>query len=136
MEKSHLLERNGVNLRVQRFCLIVSKYPELLTRSQSLIDPHTLLLTPHSKRLEVTPQLKRQIIRYLTTSFGIVLDDARPHIPEYLDQWGRFRIANGGDEVHANGYYKLRSDGRDSSFVRVSYISNQSTSSNIQHRTC
>ncbi|CAE6404661.1 unnamed protein product [Rhizoctonia solani] len=28
------------------------------------------------------------------------------------------RIKNGGDLIHARGYHKLRSDGRDASFVR------------------
>jgi alkylhydroperoxidase family enzyme len=85
-------------------------------------DPHTLLLTPHSKDLEVTPQLRRKIVRYLTTAFGVHSHEAEDLIPDRLEQWGRLRIANGGDEVQARKYHKLRPDGRDAAYVRVSTI--------------
>jgi hypothetical protein len=41
-------------------------------------------------------------------------------IPVQLKQWGRIRIVGGGDLIHARGYHKLRPDGRDASFIRVS----------------
>ncbi|CEL58469.1 hypothetical protein RSOLAG1IB_12138 [Rhizoctonia solani AG-1 IB] len=82
--------------------------------------PLVFLLSPHSKHLHVDRQLRRQIIRYLTTCFEILSSAAEALIPEELEQWGRLRIGNGGDEVHARGFHKLRPDGRDAAFVRVS----------------
>jgi hypothetical protein len=84
-------------------------------------DPHYMLLTPNSEPLEITPQLRRKIIRYLTTSFGIHSHKADKLIPEQVQQWGRVRIASGGDLIQARGYHKLRQDGRDASFVRVRF---------------
>ncbi|QRW23926.1 Transposase family Tnp2 protein [Rhizoctonia solani] len=56
-------------------------------------------------------------MRYLTTSFKILSNVAKELIPDELEQWGRLWIGNGGDEVHACGYHKLRSNGRDAAFV-------------------
>ncbi|KAJ1300030.1 hypothetical protein OPQ81_011150 [Rhizoctonia solani] len=87
--------------------------------------PLALLLSPHSTLLRVDRHLRRQIVRYLTTSFEILSDAAKELIPEELEQWGRLRIGNGGDEVHARGYHKLRSDGRDAAFVRYELLVDQ-----------
>ncbi|EUC62864.1 transposase family Tnp2 protein [Rhizoctonia solani AG-3 Rhs1AP] len=84
-----------------------------------------LLLTPHSKMLKVSRTLRRHIIRYLTTSFGVNSHDIEDLIPEELEQWGRFRIDHGGDEFQARGYHKLRPDGRDASFVRYELMVDQ-----------
>jgi hypothetical protein len=89
------------------------------TKSRS-IDPLAFLLSPHSENLKVDRHLRRQIVRYLTTCFEILSRVAEALIPDELEQWGRLRIGNGGDEVHARGYHKLRADGRDAAFVRVS----------------
>jgi hypothetical protein len=85
-------------------------------------DPHALLLTPHSKDLEVTLQLRCKIIQYLTTAFGVHSHEAEDVIPNCLEQWGRLQIANGGDEVQACKYHKLQPDGRDATCVQVSTI--------------
>ncbi|KAF8596673.1 hypothetical protein BDV93DRAFT_454445 [Ceratobasidium sp. AG-I] len=39
-----------------------------------------------------------------------------------LKQWGRMRITGGGDLIQARGYHKLRSDERDSSFIRYELL--------------
>jgi hypothetical protein len=70
--------------------------------------------------MKVTPQLKRKIVLHLTTSFDIYSHEAELHIPEYLEQWGRLQIANGGDLIQARGLHKLQKDIRAASFVRVS----------------
>ena len=80
------------------------------------------MLTPRSKPLQVTPQLRTKIAAYLATAFGVQARDAKPLIPAALNQWGRLLISGGGDLVHARGYHTLRSDGRDASFVRVSSV--------------
>lgn len=85
-----------------------------------LLDPTILLLSPHTERLAVTPQLKNKIIKYLATAFPVRGNIVRNYIPESLEQWGRMRMTNGGDLIHARGYHTLRPDGRDASFVRVS----------------
>ncbi|KAF8760215.1 Transposase family tnp2 [Rhizoctonia solani] len=87
--------------------------------------PLVFLLSPHSKHLRVDRQLRRQIIRYLTTCFEILSSEAEAIIPEELEQWGRLRIGNGGDEVHARGFHKLRPDGRDAAFVRYQLMVDQ-----------
>jgi hypothetical protein len=94
--------------------------PVLCLTNCTCKDPHYMLLAPHSKPLDMTPQLRRQIIRYLTTSFDIRSHDADILIPQQVEQWGRLQIANGGDLIHARGYHTLRPDGRDASFIRVS----------------
>ncbi|KAF8707585.1 Transposase family tnp2, partial [Rhizoctonia solani] len=87
--------------------------------------PLALLLSPHSKHLHVDRHLKRQIIRYLTTCFEILASEAEKLIPDELEQWGRLRIGNGGDTIHARGFHKLRADGRDASFVRYQLMVDQ-----------
>ncbi|GAB1520999.1 hypothetical protein RhiTH_004089 [Rhizoctonia solani] len=79
--------------------------------------PLALLLNPHSTLLPVDQHLRQQIVRYLTTSFEILSNIAKELIPDKLEQWGRLWIGNRGNEVHARGYHKLRSDGRDAAFV-------------------
>ncbi|EUC56018.1 transposase family Tnp2 protein, partial [Rhizoctonia solani AG-3 Rhs1AP] len=81
--------------------------------------PNIYLLSPHGKLLQVDRNLRRQIVRYLTTCFEILSPAAEELIPDELEQWGRLRIGNGGDEVHARGYHKLRSDGRDAAFYEL-----------------
>ncbi|KAG8681010.1 hypothetical protein FRC11_001700, partial [Ceratobasidium sp. 423] len=73
-------------------------------------------------------QLRRQIVRYLTTCFEVLSPAAEALIPQNLEQWGRLRIGNGGDEVHARGFHKLRSDGRDAAFVRYQLMVDQDAS--------
>ncbi|CCO32706.1 hypothetical protein BN14_06769 [Rhizoctonia solani AG-1 IB] len=84
-----------------------------------------LLLTPHSQTLKVSNLLRRHIIQYFTTTFSVHSREIAAHIPEELEQWGRFRIHGGGDEFQARGYHKLRSDGRDASFVRYELMVDQ-----------
>ncbi|KAF8685506.1 Transposase family tnp2 [Rhizoctonia solani] len=79
--------------------------------------PLALLLSPHSTLLPVDQHLRQQIVHYLTTSFKILSNVAKELIPDKLEQWGRLWIGNGGNEVHARGYHKLRSNGRDAAFV-------------------
>ncbi|EUC55299.1 transposase family Tnp2 protein, partial [Rhizoctonia solani AG-3 Rhs1AP] len=87
--------------------------------------PLAFLLSPHSENLKVDRHLRRQIVRYLTTCFEVLSDAAEKLIPDELEQWGRLRIGNGGDEVHARGYHKLRADGRDAAFVRYQLMVDQ-----------
>jgi hypothetical protein len=70
----------------------------------------------------VTPELRTQIGKYLATTFDIRVNKrlGKELIPESLRQWGRMRIKDGGDLIQARGYHKLRWDGRDASYVRVS----------------
>jgi hypothetical protein len=84
------------------------------------LDPTILLLSPRADRLSVTSQLRRKIIKYLCTAFGVLGSVAGKFVPEHMRQWGQIRMTGGGDLIHARGYHKLRPDGRDTSFVRVS----------------
>ncbi|CUA74795.1 hypothetical protein RSOLAG22IIIB_11487 [Rhizoctonia solani] len=87
--------------------------------------PLAFLLSPHSTRLHVDRHLRRQIVRYLTTCFEILSEAAEVLIPGELEQWGRLRVGNGGDEVHARSYHELRPDGRDAAFVRYQLMVDQ-----------
>ncbi|QRW21895.1 Transposase family tnp2 [Rhizoctonia solani] len=87
--------------------------------------PLAYLLSPHLKHLHVDQHLRRQIVRYLTTCFEILAPAAEALIPNELEQWGRLRIGNGGDTIHARGFHKLRADGRDASFVRYQLMVDQ-----------
>jgi hypothetical protein len=83
------------------------------------LDGGFLLLTPSSKTLILTLQLKNQIVKYLATAFGIPARTSKDFIPSALKQWGRMRITGGGDLIQARGYHKLLLDSRDASFIRV-----------------
>lgn len=63
--------------------------------------------------------MRRKITKFLATAFEVDGRHAQTLIPSSLKQWGRLQISNGGDLIQARGYHQLRSDGRDSSFVRV-----------------
>ncbi|EUC54412.1 hypothetical protein RSOL_047030, partial [Rhizoctonia solani AG-3 Rhs1AP] len=84
-----------------------------------------LFAAPARKPLQVDRHLRRQIVRYLTTCFEILSPAAEELIPDELEQWGQLRIGNGGDEIHARGYHKLRPDGRDAAFVRYELMVDQ-----------
>jgi hypothetical protein len=84
------------------------------------LDPTILLLSPRADHLSVTSQLRRKIVKYLCTAFGVSGSVAGKFVPEHLRQWGRIRMTGGGDLIHARGYHKLHPDGRDASFVWVS----------------
>lgn len=84
------------------------------------LDPGLSLLTPHTDPLVVAPELATKIAKHLSTVYKVTASVAKSFIPDSLKQWGRVRIGGGGDLIHARGYHKLRSDGRDASFVRVS----------------
>ncbi|CAE6477612.1 unnamed protein product [Rhizoctonia solani] len=83
-----------------------------------------LLLTPRTEQLVVTVPLRNQINKYLATAFGVKINNKASEeiVPASLKQWGRMRITDGGDLVHARGYHKLRPDGRDASFVRYQLL--------------
>jgi hypothetical protein len=86
------------------------------------LDHDQPFLTPWAGKLGVTPKLRTQIGKYLATTYEVQINKklAKELIPDFLQQWGRMRILNGGDLIQARGYHKLRWDGRDASFVRVS----------------
>ncbi|KDN38221.1 hypothetical protein RSAG8_09620, partial [Rhizoctonia solani AG-8 WAC10335] len=84
-----------------------------------------ILTKPALRDLKVDWHLRRQIVRYLTTCFAILSDAAEELIPGELEQWGRLRIGNGGDDIHARGYHKLRADGQDAAFVRYQLMVDQ-----------
>ncbi|CAE6424114.1 unnamed protein product [Rhizoctonia solani] len=88
--------------------------------------PTILLLTPRSELLDLSkePFLHTQIIKYLATAFSVTSNELLEIIPEdaKLQQWGRMRMTGGGDLIHARAYHKLRSDGRDASFIRYELL--------------
>ncbi|KDN34296.1 hypothetical protein RSAG8_12621, partial [Rhizoctonia solani AG-8 WAC10335] len=88
--------------------------------------PTILLLTPRSEPLDLSeePFLYKQITKYLATAFSVTSKDLEEIVPEdaKLQQWGRIRMTGGGDLIHARAYHKLRSDGRDASFVRYELL--------------
>ncbi|KEP49798.1 transposase family Tnp2 protein [Rhizoctonia solani 123E] len=76
-----------------------------------------------AKKLKIhgTP-LYNKICGHLVQSLGISTQAAKAAIPRSVIEWRRLRISQGGDTITANGCQKIRSDARDSSFVRYSLL--------------
>jgi hypothetical protein len=111
-------EKEELSSEQLQACEYGSSFYEIVTYIYA--DPGLMLLTPFSEPLVITTQLRNKIIKYLATAFRIPAATSKRFIPSTLKQWGRMRIAGGGDLIHARGYHKLRIDGRDASFIRVS----------------
>ncbi|KAB5587509.1 Transposase family Tnp2 protein [Ceratobasidium theobromae] len=89
-----------------------------------------LLFGRCATELRVTDQLRRKLCAYVVHSFGIPLSEAKKVIPTHVPQWRRLRISQGGDTITARGCQKMRSDARDSSFVRYELLVDR----NSRHR--
>ncbi|TBU31203.1 hypothetical protein BD311DRAFT_786599 [Dichomitus squalens] len=79
--------------------------------------PDYTLHSPSEVRA-ITKSQQTNIARHLSTRYGIALSVARRVIPMTLEHWGKLRISNGGDLIHAHHVVKRPRDGRDASFVR------------------
>ncbi|QRW17362.1 Transposase family tnp2 [Rhizoctonia solani] len=95
-----------------------------------LTDERTILLGRCASNLKISDQLQRKICGYLVQSFGISVFEAKKAIPERVPEWRRLRISQGGDTITARGSQKIRSDARDSSFVRYELLVDK----NARHR--
>jgi hypothetical protein len=84
-------------------------------------DDREILLGQCAKKLMIhgTPMYNK-ICGYLVQMLGITTREAREAIPRCVTEWRRLKISQGGDTITAKGCQKIRSDARDSSFVRVS----------------
>lgn len=86
-----------------------------------LADDRELLYGRCAKKLKIqgTPLFKK-ICGHLVQTLGISAQAAKAAIPPRVTEWRRLRISQGGDTITARGCQKIRSDARDTSFVRVS----------------
>lgn len=86
-----------------------------------MTDERALLYGRCAKKLNIhgTP-LHDKICGHLVQTLGISTREANMAIPQYVVEWRRLQISQGGDSITAKGCQKIRSDARDSSFVRVS----------------
>ncbi|KAF8751639.1 hypothetical protein RHS01_08282 [Rhizoctonia solani] len=90
----------------------------------------TILLGRCASNLKISDQLQRKICGYLVQLFGISVFEAKKAIPERVPEWRRLRISQGGDTITAWGSQKIRSDARNSSFVRYELLVDK----NARHR--
>ncbi|CAE6433460.1 unnamed protein product [Rhizoctonia solani] len=87
------------------------------------VDDRALLYGRCAKKLKIhgTP-LYNKICGHLVQTLGISTEAAKAAIPRNVIEWRRLRISQGGDTITAKGCQKIRSDARDSSFVRYSLL--------------
>lgn len=113
----------------------------LICRNATLyIDPDLSFLQPKKTNTTLTHEERLQIGKHLSTRWSISASPASEHHParnrfdakrktvlEYLPlnatQWGKLRIGNDGDVIHAHRIVNRTDDGRDATYVRVSWIS-------------
>ena len=80
------------------------------------MPPHTTA-TPEKGLLD-------KIIGSLVTRFDSTPAAIRRILPRNFDMWGKVRILNGGDTIHAASLVKQKGDRRDQTYVRVSATCN------------
>ena len=87
------------------------------------LDPGFKLLSP--RRFEILPvPIRNKVWACLATRFGVSMKTIRSvvDLQDAIIQYGRVACLDGGDLMVGRDFVKLAEDGRDSSFVRVSYI--------------
>ena len=93
--------------------------PPPILMNCSLTDEKAILLKPR-RTTRLSTQRHNQILRCLATRYSTAISYLRRCIPMELEQWGKVRIAGGGDTIHAIELVPLGEHNRDASFVRVS----------------
>jgi hypothetical protein len=92
-----------------------------------------VFLPPHNIDFELSSVQRHQISVHIGTRYS---EEARPGkpafrisgpallrlVPHRVERWGKFSIANDGDTIHAYESVKRSDDGRDATYIRVSYI--------------
>ncbi|TDL14470.1 hypothetical protein BD410DRAFT_817168 [Rickenella mellea] len=108
--------------------LALSPIPRELKAGEYVCDayPKCVLMPPKVKKILDDPNLeglRHKVAVCLATRFNVPLATAKRHVPKGLvAQWGKVRIIDGGDVMHARDFIKLHDGNRDASFVRYQLL--------------
>ncbi|KAI0634214.1 hypothetical protein C8Q77DRAFT_1055307 [Trametes polyzona] len=80
------------------------------------------MLLPPCRTITLERGLKDKIISCLCTRFGLPLQELRKMIPSEVQHWGKLRINNDGDTMHASSMSAGAEDGRDATYVRYELL--------------
>lgn len=99
-----------------------------------LLDGDIELLPPRCTSIQLSTEVRRQISYHLKTQFSvepretgdaafrITNPTALKNTPAVAEEWGKLRILNDGDTIHAFEVCKISEDQRDATFIRVSCL--------------
>lgn len=89
----------------------------------SISDKHCILLRPRRLSSTITKSMLDKIAICLSTRFNKPLNVIRRYLKQdSVEQWGRLRRLEGGDDMYAASLVKQGGDRRDATFIRVSDI--------------
>jgi hypothetical protein len=86
-----------------------------------LIDPNSILRAPRKLNFKPDVDMQRRLSQYLALIYACETKGIKAILPETMTQWGKVRIANGGDKIRAAcAVSQAQAETtRNSSFVRV-----------------
>ena len=85
----------------------------------------SILGAPYDRKYSPSHTIRQKIVGYFSTMLpSKSRKTINSALPKIMPAWGRVRISNGGDSIRCA---KIRSTGRDSSYVRVSLDSTRMT---------
>lgn len=85
----------------------------------------SILGAPYDRKYSPSHTIRQKIVGYFSTMLpSKSRKTINSALPKIMPAWGRVRISNGGDSIRCA---KIRSTGRDSSYVRVSLDSMRMT---------
>ena len=90
----------------------------------SLTDPTCILLTPRRPSSTIPSSVINKIIISLATRYEKSITAIRSHFSQdFVEQWGRVRRLEGGDDMYASSLAHVTEDSWDATFiwVRVSF---------------
>lgn len=96
-----------------------------------ILDADFELVAPRHLAVTLPDPIRRRIGYHLNSRYSIE-DGPRSfridpivafnEVPNQADEWGKLRISNDGDTIHASSVCRRPEDGRDASFIRVSLL--------------
>jgi len=88
-----------------------------------IADPGYVLLPPQRPSSTISNSLGNKIAICLSTRYDKPLATIRKYFSlQDVQQWGRVRVLDDGDDMHASALYRQAEDRRDATFIRVSVI--------------
>lgn len=104
------------------------------------VDPDISFLQPKKTNAVLSHEERLQIGKHLSTRWSVSASPASEdhpalnrfdakretvlkYLPLHATQWGKMRIGNDGDMIHAHRIVNRANDGRDATYVRVSRLS-------------
>ena len=88
-----------------------------------LTDPTCILLPPRRPFSTISDTLGNKITISLSTRYNKPASTIREYFSvQNVQQWGRVRRLDGGDDMYASALCRSAEDKRDATFIRVSVI--------------